>query len=126
MSETPLPQALVATPDLGAGVDDSRPRRRSSPSRPVSAFAPSRASKPVPSESAGLSTADCDFVTALHEAGIALELDGAELTRVAHAARPEPGPARRIDLLEAYYAAEGDPILSQRRKATDRWFIYNL
>ncbi len=129
MSETPLPQALVANPDLSAGVEDSRPRRRSSPSRPVSAFAPTaspRAPKPVATEGSSLSIADCDFVTALHEAGVALELDGAELTRAARLAHAEPGPARRIDLLEAYYGAAGDPILSQRRHATDRWFVYSI
>ena len=126
MSETPLPQALVANPDLSAGVEDSRPRRRSSPSRPVSAFAPTRTAKPQPSESSGLSAADCDFVMALHEAGVALELDGAELTRAARLAHPDGGPARRIDLLEAYYAAAGDPLLSQRRQATDRWFVYSI
>ncbi len=126
MSETPLPQALVASPDLSAGVDDSRPRRRASSSRPVSAFSPTRAAKPVPSESSGLSIADCDFVTALHEAGIALELDGAELSRAVSLVHAEGGPARRLDLLEAYYAAAGDALLSQRRQATDRWFVYSI
>lgn len=128
MSETPLPYTLVDDPDLDAGAEGSRPRRRSnSASRPVSAFAPTRGSRPPPpAEASPLSHEDCDFVTALHEANVALELDGLELTRAARFLRGEHKPARRIDLLEAYYAADGDPILSQRRKATDRWFVYGV
>lgn len=125
MSETPLPQMLVDSLDLSAGADDTRPRLRTGgSSRPVSAFAPTRPSR-VPAAGATLTDADCEFVTALHEAHVALDLDGAELMRVAHHVRCESGPGRRIDLLEAYYAANGDPMVSQRRQATDRWFLFS-
>ncbi len=87
-------------------------------------FAPSRESRLAPVELTALTHDDCEFVTALHDANVALELDGAELTRAAQHARSASGASRRIDLLEAYYDADGDPYLSQRRHATDRWFLY--
>jgi len=127
MPETPLPQTLADGLDMSVGADDSRPRRRASTtSRPVSAFAPTRTSRvPVTPGASHLTQEDCEFVTALHEANVALDLDGAELTRAAHYLRFENGPGRRLDLLDAYYAADGDPIVSQRRQATDRWFLFS-
>jgi hypothetical protein len=127
MSETPLPQPLYEEPDDGAGPPDSRPRRRPSAasSRPVSAFAPAHSSaRSEPSSQGQLTQEDCSFVSLLHEAAIASELDGGELTRTARLISHELKPARRIDMLDAYYDAAGDPIAGQRRTATDRWFVY--
>lgn len=127
MPETPLPHTLADGLDLSVEAAESRPRRRATPSsRPVSAFAPSRGSEPPLAPAEGLLTQDdCDFVTALHDAHVALDLEGSELTRAAEYVRSESAPARRLDLLEAYYDADGDPIVSQRRKATDRWFLFS-
>jgi hypothetical protein len=36
----------------------------------------------------------------------------------------QSGPARRLDLLVAYYGVENDPLAAQRRQATDRWFLF--
>jgi hypothetical protein len=128
MSETPLPQPLYEEPDEGAGNPDSRARRRSAASsRPVSAFAPAHSSTRVETSPHGhLTQDDCSFVSLLHEAAIAAELDGGELTRTARLISHELSPARRIDMLDAYYEAGGDPIAGQRRTATDRWFVYNV
>jgi hypothetical protein len=127
MSETPLPQPLYEESDEGAGAPDSRARRRSAASsRPVSAFAPAHASARVESSPNGqLTQEDCSFVSLLHEAALASELDGGELTRTARLIHHDLKTARRIDLLDAYYEAAGDPITGQRRIATDRWFVYH-
>jgi hypothetical protein len=133
----------------------ARRRSSTTDLRPVSAFAPGHAtsrSEPPASSSAHaqgtLSQADLDFVAALRSAGVAGELSDTELARSAAlvAARdtrhalgraagadgareseraPHAVAARRLDLLTAYYRADQDALASQRRQATDRWFLFH-
>jgi hypothetical protein len=61
-------------------------------------------------------------VKVLRDAGLARELEGDELLRVATALSEGEGIARRIDILEAYYAAAGDGGLGKKRRTGDRFF----
>jgi hypothetical protein len=92
----------------------------------VSAFAPAHSQARGDAQQAHghLTAEEASFVSLLHEASLCGELDGLELTRAARLIEHNSAPARRLDLLEAYYDAEGDPISGQRRVATDRWFVY--
>jgi len=154
MSETPLPQTLSAmqsadAPDETSTTGEFRARRRNSTAdlRPVSAFAPGhgngnhergRGSEP-PASAVAPSADDQRFAAALRSSGVASELTDAELARAtaqlhgraavgARTDEPRPstpsGPARRLDLLVAYYGVEHDPLAAQRRQATDRWFLF--
>lgn len=83
------------------------------PSRPVSS---------APAPAALLDEEDLEFIAALREAGLVPDLAGAELARVTRLASGEVGLSRRIDLVEAYYAAGGDPKVARTRKLVDRYF----
>ena len=127
MSETPLPQPLIEDLDERSAASDARARRRSvTSSRPVSAFAPAHSAARGEAQQihGHLSPEEASFVTLLNEAPLCGELDGMELTRAARLIEHNSAAARRLDLLEAYYDADGDPITAQRRVATDRWFVY--
>lgn len=67
------------------------------------------------------------FVESLRAAGLLPELHGEELRRAAAAARDaglDLAPlSRRIDLLEAHYAAGGEASEARRRRAADRFFL---
>ncbi len=65
---------------------------------------------------------DLAFITALRDAGLVPDLTGAELARVGRLVTGEPGLTRRIDVLEAYYEADGDPAISRSRRLVDRFF----
>ena len=126
MSQTPPPQIVVDTAE-GASALEARIRKRAHGSaRPVSAFAPGMAA--ARSElltPAALSADEVGFVAALRAAGVAGELNDHELARAARHVHAESSDqaARRIELLQAYYEID-DPLASQRRKATDRWFLF--
>ena len=64
---------------------------------------------------------DPAFASALRGAGLAPDLAGEELVRVARRARPEPTVERQADMLEAYYDANGDDALSSTRRSVDRF-----
>lgn len=73
-----------------------------------------------------LSESERAFVGALRDAGLAPDLAGEELLRVAALIRPvdeETPVSRHIDLLEAYYAAAGEPSISRARRSVDRFFM---
>lgn len=72
-----------------------------------------------------LTSDDFGYASALRAAGIASELHGAEIARIARHVVSGERRARHLDLLFAYYAAGGDPLVSRRRMVTDRWFIYS-
>lgn len=69
--------------------------------------------------------ADHEFASALRGVGLAPDLSGDELTRVAALARGE-GVPRRIDLVEAYYDAAGDEALSRTRRSLDRFLCQHV
>jgi hypothetical protein len=127
MPETPLPHTLADENESppGNGAEWRAKKRASMPHRPVSAFAPSHPkSDPPTGGTLALTPDDCSFVATLRSAGLAAELEGAELARVAKHITGDTRQARRLDLLSAYYAAAGDALVSRRRQATDRWFTY--
>ncbi|MDB4974408.1 MAG: hypothetical protein JWN48_2749 [Myxococcaceae bacterium] len=137
MSETPLPQIASAmhsdAPEGTANTGEYRARKRSITGdlRPVSAFSPGHrgheppASASPPASQATLSEDERSFVAALRAAGIASELNEAEQARTAAHIRGEGRPARRLSLLASYYEAEHDALAGQRRKASDRWFLFD-
>lgn len=67
------------------------------------------------------------FVEVLRNAGLARELEGEELLRVATLLGDASSDvAKRIDLLEAYYAAGGDDAGARRRRKQDRFIAQHL
>lgn len=126
MSETPLPQTARAMPSADsperADADDSRTRKRTTGSdrRPVALNAGQSAVLPP----AQLTDDDRAFVAALRNVGLAFELVEDELTRSARHVRSSLPAVRRIELLRAYYEPDHDALAGQRRRATDRWFLF--
>ncbi|AKF08696.1 hypothetical protein [Sandaracinus amylolyticus] len=101
-------------------------------SRPVASRPPesaTRLSELPPAEGAErlasrlLDPDELEFVRALRNAGVAKDLQGDELLRVATAIGDGDPIARRVDLLEAYYAAGGDERTARARKLADRLFV---
>lgn len=154
MSETPVPelrieaagepgfageaQALADGADVH-GVAEQRARRKGGLSgRPVSAFGAgpmlvrtepesSLDDEPAPEEEAQPEPTpdEAGFVAGLQAAGVLRELSLSELERIQSGLRAgTAGAARRLDLLDAYYAAGGDAVAALRRRATDRWFVF--
>ncbi len=80
----------------------------------------SSASKPEAARSP-VTADDQAYADALRGVGLAPDLVGEELVRVARKARPEPVIERTIDMIEAYYEANGDHALSQTRRSVDRY-----
>jgi hypothetical protein len=73
-----------------------------------------------------LSEEDRAFLTALQSYGLLAELDAEELLRVASEVETSDEEARRMDLLEVYYAAGGDAEESRKRRLTDRFFMQRV
>ncbi|MDQ3032202.1 MAG: hypothetical protein M3Y87_07290 [Myxococcota bacterium] len=63
------------------------------------------------------------FLDVLRAAGLAKDLAGDELLRVATAIADADGLERRIDLLESYYGAAGDQGIGEARRTGDRFFL---
>lgn len=66
------------------------------------------------------------FLEALRTAGLMSELDEEELLRVASEASDGEVEARRVTMLEIYYAAAGDEAASARRREEDRFFLQRV
>jgi hypothetical protein len=64
------------------------------------------------------------FLAGLQAAGVLRELSLSEIERISRPLAETRAAARRLDLLEAYYAAGGDAVAALRRRAADRWFVY--
>lgn len=71
-----------------------------------------------------LDESDIAFVTALRNAGLAPDLTGEELLRVATSVGDAKDLTRRVDLLQAYYEAGGDERLSRTRRQLDRFLVH--
>jgi hypothetical protein len=69
---------------------------------------------------------DRTFVRDLRAAGLVEELDDEELLRVATEVSEPDDDARRVALLELYFAAGGDRESSERRRRTDRFFVQRV
>jgi hypothetical protein len=65
-----------------------------------------------------------DFVSALRAAGVASELTETELAKLLPRVQASNAYTRRTELLSAYYDASGDALAAQRRRATDRWYLF--
>jgi hypothetical protein len=73
-----------------------------------------------------LAAEDIAFINALREGGLVPDLTGEELRRSAALVRPGLDlmpESRRIDLLEAHYAAGGDQRVSRARRSVDRFLL---
>lgn len=85
---------------------------------------PARARRPIEDL---LDAEELAFVGAVRDAGLAPDLAGEELRRAASLMREssvELDPlSRRVDLLEAYYAAGGDVAVSRTRRSVDRFLM---
>ena len=81
---------------------------------------------PAPVAPSPVTAEDHAYTTALREAGLAPDLSGDELVRVARAARVAPGIGRSIDIVEAYYEAAGDLALSRTRRSVDRFLCQRV
>jgi hypothetical protein len=66
---------------------------------------------------------DRTFVAAMRDAGLCSELEDAELERVIAYIGSRRGLGRRVDMLEAYYSANGDGEVARRRIASDGFFL---
>jgi hypothetical protein len=139
MAETPVPEVRREVAS-----DEVSPRRGSG--RPVSAFGSvTPTSLPVvvpngvahngvngaavppsgeqPTETMGAAD-EHGFLAGLQAAGALRELSLSEVERISRALPDADAAGRRIDLLEAYFAAGGDAVAALRRRAADRWFLY--
>lgn len=68
---------------------------------------------------------DEEFVRLLHAAGLACELDLAQLADIAASIEETRVDSRRMDILEHYYRDRGDGSASARRRETDRFFMHS-
>jgi len=68
---------------------------------------------------------DARFVADLREAGLLNELAESELATIVDKLGRRKGIARRIDLLEQYYSADGNTNVSVRRRTADRFFLHH-
>jgi hypothetical protein len=147
MSETPVPEVRreVANDEVSARRGSGRPVSAFGSIPPVAAALVHGAGNgavngsalvPPPSgeqpTEAGESPAMQDehgFLAGLQAAGALRELSLSEIDRISRSLpsttrEDSSAAARRIDLLEAYYAAGGDAVAALRRRAADRWFVY--
>lgn len=121
-------QVPSAPSSAAAGSDPPREPARPS-SRPPANGGTQRLSQLPPAEGAQrlaarlLDPEDLVFLDVLRAAGLAQDLRGDELLRVATAITDAEGLQRRVDLLESYYSAAGDEPLGRARRRGDRFFI---
>ena len=76
-------------------------------------------------ESASYSKRDEDFVRALRTAGVAGELDEAQLETITSKIEESGLDSRRLDILELYYRGNDDASTALRRRESDRFFMHN-
>jgi hypothetical protein len=127
MSETPVPEYRREYEDDASVASEARVRKKSQSGRPVSAFgtSPTLVKVDAPAASDSGDPGEAGLVAGLQAAGMLRELSLSELDRITRALPDAPAPARRLSLLEAYYGANTDAVAALRRRATDRWFMFN-
>lgn len=69
---------------------------------------------------------DRAYLEVLRGSGLLTELDEEELLRVASELSEEEPDARRVELLQLYYAAGGDADAAARRAGADRFFVQRV
>jgi hypothetical protein len=127
MSETPVPEFRRDYDDDGNVASEARLRKKSQSGRPVSAFgtSPSLVKVDTPPSSPAGDPGEAGLVAGLQAAGMLRELSLSELDRIMRGLPAGSPEARRLSLLEAYYGANTDAVAALRRRATDRWFLFN-
>jgi hypothetical protein len=68
---------------------------------------------------------DEDFVRLLHSAGLACELDAAQLFAITSHLEESRIDCRRMDILGLYYRGNDDASVAFRRRMSDRFFMHN-
>lgn len=76
-------------------------------------------------ESAPYSRRDEEFVRLLNAAGLACELDLAQLSMITTDLEESRVDSRRMDVLELYYRGNNDASIANRRRTSDRFFLHN-
>ncbi len=76
-------------------------------------------------DSAIVSDRDQEFVQLLNAAGLASELDTAELSMITAGLDAPRIDSRRMDILERYYRGNDDAPAAARRCASDRFFMHD-
>jgi hypothetical protein len=77
-------------------------------------------------ESATYSKRDEDFVRILNAAGLACELDTAQLSVITSNLEESRVDSRRMDILGLYYRGNDDASVAARRRGSDRFFMHNV
>ncbi len=99
-----------------------------SPSTPPSGdaeIAPRRSSERPPSMPPLPRDADLDFYASLRAAGLLADLTDGLIEALMELVGAKGEDARRLDLLELYYAAAGDIEASKRRSREDRMIVHH-
>lgn len=76
-------------------------------------------------ESAPYSRRDEEFIRLLNAAGLACELDLAQLSTFTTDLDESRVDSRRMDVLELYYRGNNDASIANRRRTSDRFFLHN-
>ncbi|TFH29088.1 MAG: hypothetical protein E4H00_07590 [Myxococcales bacterium] len=80
---------------------------------------------PPRNESVPYSKRDEDFVRILNAAGLACELDTAQLSVITSSLQESRVDSRRMDILGLYYRGNDDASVAARRRSGDRFFMHN-
>jgi hypothetical protein len=120
---------LPPKPDENGVPSRPPPPRSEAPPRPRSEAPPPPPPPPPRDNGGGIlerpapDQDDLRFVNELSAAGLFEDLDGEELRRILDAIESDKSASRHLDLMQAYYAAAGDPLRAQQRRADDRFFL---
>ena len=76
-------------------------------------------------EPAAQARRDEAFARVLNAAGLACELHVAQLAQMSAGLSEAQSHARRMDILEQYYAGGNDPSVATRRRKSDRFFAHH-
>jgi len=80
---------------------------------------------PVGGSGSGVARRDQEFARILQAAGLAAELDAAQLAEITLQVSEDRIDSRRMDILELYYRGNEDPSVASRRRSSDRFFLHH-